>query len=303
MGGSTQTQLGGPGAASATISLPIEGMTCASCVGRVEAALGKVPGVAGVSVNLATERADIQAAAAVDRAALVRAVERAGYDVAATTIELAVEGMTCASCVGRVERELKAVPGVVEANVNLATERATVRGTAGADALLAAIDRAGYDGRLIAAASPADDEAAAQRKDAERIALRRDLLLATALALPVFGLEMGAHLVPGVHELIERTIGMQGSWYLQFVLTTLVLAIPGRRFYLKGFPALARMAPDMNSLVAVGTAAAWGYSVVATFFPQLLPAGTVNVYYEAAAVIVVLVLLGRYLELRARGRT
>ncbi|HRO27591.1 MAG TPA: heavy metal translocating P-type ATPase [Luteimonas sp.] len=303
MGGSTQTQLGGPGAASATISLPIEGMTCASCVGRVEAALGKVPGVAGVSVNLATERADIQAAAAVDRAALVRAVERAGYDVAATTIELAVEGMTCASCVGRVEREIKAVPGVVEANVNLATERATVRGTAGADALLAAIDRAGYDGRLIAAASPADEEAAAQRKDAERIALRRDLLLATALALPVFGLEMGAHLVPGVHELIERTIGMQGSWYLQFVLTTLVLAIPGRRFYLKGFPALARMAPDMNSLVAVGTAAAWGYSVVATFFPQLLPAGTVNVYYEAAAVIVVLVLLGRYLELRARGRT
>ncbi|HRN61381.1 MAG TPA: heavy metal translocating P-type ATPase [Luteimonas sp.] len=303
MGGSTQTQLGGPGAASATISLPIEGMTCASCVGRVEAALGKVPGVAGVSVNLATERADIQAAAAVDRAALVRAVERAGYDVAATTIELAVEGMTCASCVGRVEREIKAVPGVVEANVNLATERATVRGTAGADALLAAIDRAGYDGRLIAAASPADEEAAAQRKDAERIALRRDLLLATALALPVFGLEMGAHLVPGVHELIERTIGMQGSWVLQFVLTTLVLAIPGRRFYLKGFPALARMAPDMNSLVAVGTAAAWGYSVVATFFPQLLPAGTVNVYYEAAAVIVVLVLLGRYLELRARGRT
>ncbi|HRP73488.1 MAG TPA: heavy metal translocating P-type ATPase [Luteimonas sp.] len=303
MGGSTQTQLGGPGAASATISLPIEGMTCASCVGRVEAALGKVPGVAGVSVNLATERADIQAAAAVDRAALVRAVERAGYDVAATTIELAVEGMTCASCVGRVEREIKAVPGVVEANVNLATERATVRGTAGADALLAAIDRAGYDGRLIAAASPADEEAAAQRKDAERIALRRDLLLATALALPVFVLEMGAHLVPGVHELIERTIGMQGSWVLQFVLTTLVLAIPGRRFYLKGFPALARMAPDMNSLVAVGTAAAWGYSVVATFFPQLLPAGTVNVYYEAAAVIVVLVLLGRYLELRARGRT
>ncbi len=222
----------------------------------------------------------------------------------ATTVEFNVDGMTCASCVGRVERGLKAVPGVVDAAVNLATERATVRGTASAEALLAAIAHAGYEARPVDTAAPrADDEAAAQRKDAEREGLRRDLLLATALALPVFLLEMGAHLLPGVHGLIERSIGMQASWYLQFVLTTLVLAVPGRRFYLKGFPALARLAPDMNSLVAVGTAAAWGYSVVATFLPQLLPAGTVNVYYEAAAVIVALVLLGRWLEARAKGRT
>ena len=222
----------------------------------------------------------------------------------ATTVEFNVDGMTCASCVGRVERGLKAVPGVVDAAVNLATERATVRGTASAEALLAAIAHAGYEARPVDTTAPrADDEAAAQRKDAEREGLRRDLLLATALALPVFLLEMGAHLLPGVHGLIERSIGMQASWYLQFVLTTLVLAVPGRRFYLKGFPALARLAPDMNSLVAVGTAAAWGYSVVATFLPQLLPAGTVNVYYEAAAVIVALVLLGRWLEARAKGRT
>ena len=222
-----------------------------------------------------------------------------------TTVEFNVEGMTCASCVGRVERGLKAVPGVAEASVNLATERATVRGSAGAAELLAAIKGAGYEARQVGdtAASRADDEVAAQRRDAEREGLRRDLLLATALALPVFLLEMGAHLVPGMHGLIERTIGMQASWYLQFVLTTLVLAVPGRRFYLKGFPALARLAPDMNSLVAVGTAAAWGYSVVATFLPGLLPAGTVNVYYEAAAVIVALVLLGRWLEARAKGRT
>ncbi|KAG1532686.1 hypothetical protein G6F50_016125 [Rhizopus delemar] len=99
------------------------------------------------------------------------------------------------------------------------------------------------------------------------------------------------------------TLGMQASWYLQFALTLLVLAIPGRRFYQKGFPALLRLAPDMNSLVAVGTAAAFGYSVVATFAPRLLPAGTVNVYYEAAAVIVALILLGRFLEARAKGRT
>ncbi|MDU2609829.1 MAG: copper-translocating P-type ATPase, partial [Pseudomonas aeruginosa] len=99
------------------------------------------------------------------------------------------------------------------------------------------------------------------------------------------------------------TIGIQQSWYLQFVLTLLVLAIPGWRFYEKGFPALFRLGPDMNSLVAVGTAAAFGYSMVATFAPSLLPAGTVNVYYEAAAVIVALILLGRFLEARAKGRT
>ncbi len=291
-------------ASQTTIRLPIEGMTCASCVGRVEAALRKVPGVAAVSVNLATERAEVRAAGGVDRAALVAAVEKAGYEVPAATIELVVAGMTCASCVGRVEQALKAVPGVAEAAVNLATERATARGTADGEALLAAIHRAGYDARVVdAAASAAGEDADARRKDAERAGLRRDLLLAVALALPVFLLEMGAHLVPGMHGLIERGIGVQASWLLQFALTTLVLAIPGRRFFLKGVPALLRLAPDMNSLVAMGTSAAYAYSVVATFLPRLLPAGTVNVYYEAAAVIVALVLLGRYLEARAKGRT
>ncbi|WP_422346808.1 heavy metal translocating P-type ATPase [Stenotrophomonas sp. DR009] len=289
-------------ASPSTISLPIEGMTCASCVGRVEAALSKVEGVGSVSVNLATERADIRPSGPVDRAALIQAVERVGYDVPAATVELAVEGMTCASCVGRVERALLAVPGVSQASVNLATERATVRGVAGVDALVAAIDKVGYAAHLIEAGVQSDDEAA-EKKDAERAELKRDLIVATALALPVFVLEMGSHLIPGMHEWVMATIGMQASWYLQFVLTLLVLAIPGRRFYQKGFPALLRLAPDMNSLVAVGTAAAFGYSVVATFAPRLLPPGTVNVYYEAAAVIVALILLGRFLEARAKGRT
>ncbi|HHQ2987631.1 TPA: copper-translocating P-type ATPase, partial [Klebsiella pneumoniae] len=102
---------------------------------------------------------------------------------------------------------------------------------------------------------------------------------------------------------IMDTIGLQESWYLQFVLTLLVLAIPGRRFYLKGIPALLRLGPDMNSLVSVGTLAAFGYSMIATFAPGLLPQGTVNVYYEAAAVIVALILLGRFMEARAKGRT
>ncbi|ASR42986.1 copper-translocating P-type ATPase [Xanthomonas citri pv. mangiferaeindicae] len=285
----------------ATIDLPITGMTCASCVGRVEKALAKVPGVARVSVNLASERAQVVPAGPVDRAALVQAVERVGYAVPAATLTLAIEGMTCASCVGRVEKALAAVPGVESAAVNLATERATVRGTAGLDALLAAVDRVGYTARPVG--QERNDDAGAARKDEERAGLRRDLLLAAALALPVFVLEMGAHTIPGMHDWVMTHIGMRTSWYLQFALTLLVLAVPGRRFYRHGIPALLRLAPDMNSLVAVGTAAAFGYSVVATFAPGLLPAGTVNVYYEAAAVIVALILLGRFLEARAKGRT
>ncbi|MCO5120030.1 MAG: heavy metal translocating P-type ATPase [Burkholderiaceae bacterium] len=224
-------------------------------------------------------------------------------DARASTIDLSVEGMTCASCVGRVERALAAVPGVAEAAVNLATERATVRGVAPVDALLAAVDKAGYDARLVESAGQGADDEATARKDAERAELRRDLLVAAALALPVFVLEMGSHMVPAMHHWVMDTIGMQRSWYLQFVLTTLVLLFPGRRFYTAGIPALLRLAPDMNSLVAVGTLAAYAYSVVATFAPGLLPAGTVNVYYEAAAVIVALILLGRFMEARAKGRT
>ncbi|MGN5764137.1 heavy metal translocating P-type ATPase [Acinetobacter calcoaceticus] len=284
------------------VSLQVEGMTCASCVGRVETALKKVDGVQSASVNLATERADITLAKPVDRQVLIQAIERTGYDVPASTVELSIEGMTCASCVSRVEKALNAVNGVTTANVNLATERATVTGTASIESLIAAIDKAGYDAKAIQASIP-DQSEQLEKKDQERAELKRDLIIAIILALPVFILEMGSHLIPGVHQLIEQSIGMQNSWYLQFVLTSLVLIIPGRRFYLKGLPALVRLAPDMNSLVAVGTLAAYLFSLVATFAPKLLPAGTVNVYYEAAAVIVALILLGRFLEAKAKGRT
>ena len=298
---------------SGAISLPIEGMTCASCVGRIERALKAVPGVETASVNLATERASITTNSAVDRATLVEAVEHAGYSVLEAPVsgspatELSIEGMTCASCVGRVERALKAVPGVSEAVVNLVTERATIQGNADAATLIAAIAGAGYDARLIAAAAStggADENAErAEKKEAELRELTRDFTIAAVLTAPVFLMEMGSHLIPGAHALIEATIGMQMSWYIQFALTTLVLFVPGIRFYEKGLPALWRLAPDMNSLVAVGSLAAYFYSLVATFAPGFLPPGTINVYYEAAAVIVTLILLGRLLEARAKGRT
>ena len=283
-------------------TLPIEGMTCASCVGRVEKALKKVEGVENAEVNLATENAMISSSQPLDLIAATKAVERAGYKVLASQpIELSIEGMTCASCVGRVEKALKKVEGVQQANVNLATERAWVQGNAQVQSsdLIQAVKKAGYTAKQIEQNVSVQQD----KKATEQQQLKRDLMISLILAVPVFILEMGSHMIPAFHMWVMDNIGTQQSWLIQFVLTTLVLIFPGRRFYQKGIPALWRLAPDMNSLVAVGTLAAYSFSLVATFIPQVLPEGTVNVYYEAAAVIVSLILLGRYFEAKAKGRT
>ncbi|MCO8090892.1 heavy metal translocating P-type ATPase [Acinetobacter pseudolwoffii] len=286
--------------------LNIEGMTCASCVARVEKALKKVEGVLNAHVNLATEKAHVSAINSVPLSKLTQAVQKAGFDIQTDRIELAIEGMTCASCVARVEKALLKVEGVSEAQVNLATETAWVKAShAQLPALIAAVEKAGYQATIKSGTDmSADSHGAFQEKKANETAqLKRDLWLAVILTAPVFILEMGSHLIPAFHHFIAHTLGTQNSWYLQFVLTTLVLIIPGRRFYQHGIPALLRLAPDMNSLVAVGTIAAYGFSCIATFFPQLLPQSTVHVYFEAAAVIVALILLGRYMEAKAKGKT
>ena len=283
-------------------TLSIEGMTCASCVGRVEKALKKVDGVESAAVNLATEKAVITSSQPIDRNTLVKAVERAGYDVPkAQPIELIIDGMTCASCVARVEKALKKVQGVQQANVNLATEQAWIQADGGVSsgALIQAVQKAGYDAKLL----EQDNNQQQDKKETELHQLKRDLIISLILAVPVFILEMGAHMIPSFHMWIMHNIGQYNNWLIQFVLTTLVLIFPGRRFYEKGIPALFRLAPDMNSLVAVGTLAAYSFSLVATFIPEVLPQGTVHVYYEAAAVIVSLILLGRYFEAKAKGRT
>jgi len=218
-----------------------------------------------------------------------------------SSLTLTVEGMSCASCVLRVERALTAVPGVAAAQVNLATETAVVTGVAPAQDLIAAVNATGKTAQLHGGDEERPDQLA--KRDEEARAFKSQVVVAGALTLPVFVLEMGSHLIPGMHHLVMTTIGMQASWLLQFALTTAVLMGPGRGFYKHGVPALFKGAPDMNSLVAIGTAAAYLFSVVATFVPSLLPAGTVNVYYEAAAVIVTLILVGRWLEARTKGRT
>ncbi|ARE38711.1 Lead, cadmium, zinc and mercury transporting ATPase [Rhodovulum sp. P5] len=284
------------------VTLSVEGMSCASCVGRVDRALSEMDGIGEVSVNLASETARF----AIDDPARIRSVAdtltELGYPARADSVTLNVASMSCASCVGRVERILSAVPGVLRVTVNLAAETATVHYLEGATdpaALAQAATDAGYP------AEPAQTTTVdrSERKTEEARNLARRLGLAATLALPVLILAMGSHAIPPLHALIADTIGMQASWIIQFVLTTAVLLGPGRMFYAKGIPALLKGAPDMNSLVAVGTGAAYLYSVIATFLPGLLPEAVRAVYFEAAAMIVVLILTGRFLEARAKGRT
>lgn len=285
--------------------LDIEGMSCASCAARIEKALKKIPEVLEANVNLSTEKAYVTAVSSLQQQALVKAIQKAGFDVKADQLELNIEGMTCASCVARVEKALNKVEGVTAASVNLATETVQVSGSnLNIANLIQAVKKAGYEAQLkTAKVNFTEQQNFQQKKAKETASLYRDLWIALALALPVFILEMGSHLLPSFHHFVVHNIGTQNSWYIQFVLTTLVLLFPGRRFYQHGIPALLRLAPDMNSLVTVGTAAAYLFSVIATFFPFLLPQATVHVYFEAAAVIIALILLGRYLEARAKGKT
>ncbi|WP_417279317.1 heavy metal translocating P-type ATPase [Celeribacter sp.] len=285
-----------------TTRLSVEGMTCASCVGRVERALKGTEGVETANVNLATETAEVSFGDAVKVSDLVTVLDKAGYPARVEELVFDVHGMTCASCVGRVERALAQEEGVTEASVNLAAETATVTflsGVQDVESLTKAIAKAGYE------AKPRIDRDAApeNRKADEARALKSKLILAAALTLPVFIIEMGGHLIPALHHWWMMTVPEWLWRMVQFALTAVVLAVPGRVFFAKGIPSLLKGGPDMNALVALGAGAAFLYSTLVTFWPQAVPMGAQNVYFEAAAVIVTLILLGRFLEARAKGHT
>ena len=285
-----------------SLTFDIDGMTCGGCAARVERALGSVAGVDAASANFAngTARVELGSAPAPDVArAISGALTAAGYPALPRRLRLEIEGMTCGSCAARVEASILAVPGVQSSNVNFADGTATVSTLSSSTAaIIEAIGNAGYAAKL------AETGQIAFKDSTEDIArLRRKTLLAGALTLPVFLAEMGGHLYPPIHHVIARTIGMDISWFIQFLLVTLVLIGPGRQFYTLGARSLLRGAPDMNALVMLGTAAAWSFSTVALFAPGLLPEGSRAVYFEAAGVIVTLILLGRWLEARSRGQT
>ncbi|MFG6204506.1 heavy metal translocating P-type ATPase [Pseudomonas retamae] len=271
---------------STTFDLPIAGMTCASCAGRVERALSKVSGAHAVSVNLATEQARVQAPGD-SLPALLAAVERAGYSVPRQTLELSIDGMTCASCVGRVERALNKVAGVKSVSVNLANERAHLEllGQVDQQTLLDAVSKAGY------AASVWQAESANTDKQEQRLKYERwALICAIALALPL------------VAPMLLQPFGLH--WMLpawaQFALATPVQFIFGARFYVAAWKAVRAGAGNMDLLVALGTSAGYGLSL----YEWATAAGRMpHLYFEASAVVIALVLLGKYLESRAKRQT
>ncbi|ODT81720.1 MAG: copper-translocating P-type ATPase [Pelagibacterium sp. SCN 64-44] len=220
------------------------------------------------------------------------------HQSAATSLD--ITGMTCASCVSRVEKALLKVPGVETASVNLATERATVSGGE-PDALLRAVEKVGYTASIRQPDAPAHDHS--HHHDEDAALLRRDVIIAAIPTLPLFLVEMIGHLYMPFHMWVMSIVSMDVLYVSYFLLATFVLFVPGLRFFRIGIPALLRGAPEMNSLVALGAGAAWLYSTIVTFAPQLVPAETRFVYFEAAAVIVTLILFGRWLEALGKGRT
>ena len=275
------------------IGLPIKGMTCASCVSHVTHALQGVPGVQEASVNLATEKANLKLGsqpAALDD--LVDAVEDAGYGVATTQLTLGIGGMTCASCVVHVERALKGVQGVVSAGVNLATERATVEyvpGLVGISDLRHAVEDAGYS--VVAAF--ADDEDAATPRDLT--AVRKKFVF----SLMVAGAIMALSAIPSVADWFPFRLD-----FLFLTLATPVQFWAGKQFYTGAWGALKHRTSNMNTLIAVGTSVAYFYSVAVTifhgssFFERYEP----EAYFDTSTAIIGLVLLGKYLEARAKTR-
>ncbi|CCF18583.1 Copper-transporting ATPase 1 [Pseudorhizobium banfieldiae] len=248
------------------ISIPVEGMTCASCVRRVETAAAKVPGVATSSVNFATKKLTVEPTEDFSPEALTAAIEKVGYEVPA----------------GAMQRALR--------DAGYAAPSANPHAGHGAH------DHAHHE-------NAADEHAGHDHMHMHGDAtLKRDLAIAAILTLPLFVLEMGGHVYDPMHHWLMGVISTQNLYYLYFALATVVIFGPGFRFLKSGLPALFHGAPEMNSLVAVGVLAAYGYSLVATFLPGLLPENARYVYYEAATVIVTLILFGRMLEARASGR-
>ncbi|HEY8490166.1 MAG TPA: heavy metal translocating P-type ATPase [Dehalococcoidia bacterium] len=284
------------------ITIPVGGMTCASCVRRVERALKKVEGVEEATVNLATERATVAFdPTAVKLDALYQAVEEAGYEPRRERISLQVGGMTCASCVNRVERALRKVPGVLTASVNLATERATVEyvpAEVTPEDLVRAVVAAGYQAAPAREAEEAADREAAAREREQWTLLRKTAFAGAVAALLMLGMQWER--LPLLSGLEMQTVQI-----LFFLLATPVQFWAGGQFHRIALRNARHRTADMNTLVSLGTSAAYVYSAAVTFFPGLVERAGVmpETYFEASSAIIAFILLGRYLEARAKGRT
>jgi len=307
-----------------TCELPLVGMHCASCAGRIEKALAGTPGVVNANVNFATTRATVRFNPEATSADSLRQVVRdLGYDVIqpAAVCDLPLVGMHCASCAGRIEKALAEAPGVVNANVNFATTRATVRfnpEATSAESLRQLVRDLGYDviesgtGSQQAGAEEEMQAAESQVREAEYRHQQRRFFIALTLTVPVAALAMAGHLVPA----LEPYLNFPGRAWLELALTTPVLFWAGREFFTGAWAAARHRVADMNTLVSLGTLSAYIFSVIATVAPHWLSAtpaaglepghgmaSPAGVYYEVAAIIVTLILMGRLLEARARSKT
>ena len=289
--------------ATSKVVIDVGGMTCATCATKVEKALREMPGVDSAAVNLASEKATVSfRAGETDIDNIVDIIEDLGYKARLQKAVYAVEGMTCASCVARVEKALSRADGVASADVNLATERATVTFNpeqTSYEKMSRAVAAAGYK---LVASQEGEEALDRERKRREREArlLKAKLIYSAASAVVIMVLSMGRMVVPGLDSLSDRTL-----FFILFILATPVQFGPGMTFYRGAWKAARHGTTDMNTLIAVGTTAAYGYSVLVTFFPSFI-SGTgleLAVYYDASATIIALILLGRFLEAKAKGRT
>ncbi|WII71780.1 heavy metal translocating P-type ATPase [Bdellovibrio sp. 22V] len=278
-------------------TIPVTGMTCASCVARIEKSVRKVEGLIDVSVSLATESAKVKLDNPAKLPLVVAAIENSGYEVPTQEAELSIEGMTCASCVGRIEKSLKAVPGLKTASVNLATEKAKVTyvpGLVSMNDLIGAVSRAGYEAKPVGSEKGSADNLDKEKEKLlkkERNHLIIAAILSSPLVLPMLLMPFGIHWMP--------------PGWVQLLLATPVQFWLGARFYKAAWKAVKAKSGNMDLLVSLGTSAAYFLSVyyVARFGEHVGHEGTGHLYFESAAVVITLILLGKYLESKAKQQT
>lgn len=286
----------------ARIDLSIEGMHCASCVARVEKGLSGLAGVNNASVNLASEKASVEYdPSQISKDDLTKTIRDLGYDVKIEKKTLPIEGMSCASCVLKVEKALQSLPGVIQASVNFGTEKANITylpGTIGMTELKTAVASAGNYKVVEAPEDRFEDAERESRERRYRILKRRVIFSAIGSILIMAG---SMHrMIPGFPQIDDTLMR-----FILFLLTTPIMLWAGSEFFRGAWSTLKHKTADMNTLVAVGTGTAYLYSTAITFFPSLLSfeGAALHVYYDTAVMIITLILFGRLLEARAKGKT
>ncbi|MBT4511376.1 MAG: heavy metal translocating P-type ATPase, partial [Chloroflexi bacterium] len=291
-----------PGNGNQKVEIPIGGMHCAACVAAIEKGLSNLEGVNLASVNFATERATVSyAPSKTSPSVLVNAIRELGYQPRLEMVDIPIQGMHCAACVQNVEKALRNIEGVISANVNFATERATVEyvsSQVGLTDIKKAISNAGFTPLDIPDETDSRD-IEAEARAAEYHKLKRKLIVSAVLAVIIFIGSMNDR-IPILDEISD-----QNMFYALFALALPVYVWAGSQFHQGFVSALKRKTSDMNTLVSVGTSAAFLYSFAVTFFPDSLDKSgqSLNVYYDTAAMIITLILFGRLLEARAKGQT